>query len=46
LGGDVDLGQTGGYSTTYSSYLTIPGSYAVAGQNMYVATPKFERDVY
>lgn len=35
MGGDVDLGQSGGYSTTYSSYLTIPGSYAIAGQNIF-----------
>lgn len=35
LGGDIDLGQSGGYSTTYSSYLTIPASYALAGQNIF-----------
>jgi carboxylesterase type B len=37
LGGDVDLGQSGGYSTTYSSYLTISESYAIAGQNIFQA---------
>lgn len=31
----MDLGQSSGYSTTYSSYLTIPGSYAIAGQNIF-----------
>jgi hypothetical protein len=35
LGGDIDLGQSGGYSTTYSSYLTIPGSYSIAGQSIF-----------
>ena len=35
LGGNIDLGQNGGYSTTYSSYLTIPGSYSIAGQNIF-----------
>ena len=35
LGGDVDLGQSSGYSTTYSSSLGIPGSYAIAGQNIF-----------
>ncbi|KAF7884855.1 hypothetical protein EAF00_010673 [Botryotinia globosa] len=34
LGGGVDLGLTGDYATTYSSYLTIPESYALAGQNI------------
>ncbi|PMD42858.1 putative carboxylesterase [Hyaloscypha variabilis F] len=35
LGGDVDLGQSGGYSTTYASYLTIAASYAIAGRNIF-----------
>nr|QFF92597.1 carboxylic ester hydrolase 2 isoform 2 [Botrytis fabae] len=37
LGGGVDLGLTGDYATTYSSYLTIPESYALAGQNIFLA---------
>jgi carboxylesterase type B len=37
LGGDVDLGQRDGYSTTYSSYLTVAESYAIAGQNIFQA---------
>ncbi|KAK4541604.1 hypothetical protein LTR36_007901 [Oleoguttula mirabilis] len=35
LGGGVDLGLTGNYGTTYSSYLTIDESYAVAGQQIF-----------
>jgi hypothetical protein len=35
LGGGVDLDLTGDYATTYSSYLTIEGSYAVAGQQIF-----------
>lgn len=35
LGGGVDPGLTGDYATTYSSYLTIEGSYAVAGQRIF-----------
>lgn len=35
LGGGVDLGLSGNYATTYSSYLTINGSYALAGQNIF-----------
>lgn len=31
LGGGVDLGESGNYGTTYSSYYTIAQSYAVAG---------------
>ncbi|KAL9081548.1 MAG: hypothetical protein Q9159_007267 [Coniocarpon cinnabarinum] len=37
LGGGVDLGLSGNYATTYSSYLTINGSYAIAGQNIFQA---------
>ena len=35
LGGGVDLGLDGNYGTTYSSYLTIEGSYAIAGQQIF-----------
>ena len=35
LGGGVDLGLSGDYGTTYSSYLTINQSYALAGQNIF-----------
>ena len=35
LGGGVGLGLSGDYSTTYSSYLTIAESYAIAGQNIF-----------
>jgi carboxylesterase type B len=35
LGGGVGLGLTSDYATTYSSYLTIPQSYALAGQNIF-----------
>lgn len=35
LGGGVDLGLTGNYGTTYSSYLTINESYAIAGQQIF-----------
>ncbi|KAF2157472.1 carboxylesterase family protein-like protein [Myriangium duriaei CBS 260.36] len=35
LGGGVTLGLNGDYATTYSSYLTINGSYAVAGQQIF-----------
>ncbi|TKA61436.1 hypothetical protein B0A55_11600 [Friedmanniomyces simplex] len=35
LGGGVDLGLTGDYGTTYSSYLTIDASYAAAGQQIF-----------
>ncbi|KAK3677710.1 hypothetical protein LTR78_002560 [Recurvomyces mirabilis] len=35
LGGGVDLGLTGNYGTTYSSYLTINQSYAQAGQQIF-----------
>lgn len=37
LGGGVDLGLGGNYATTYSSYLSIPASYALAGQNIFVS---------
>lgn len=37
LGGGVDLGLSGDYGTTYSSYYTIAQSYAVAGQNIFKA---------
>ncbi|KAL9624547.1 MAG: hypothetical protein Q9160_001211 [Pyrenula sp. 1 TL-2023] len=37
LGGGVTLGLTGDYATTYSSYLTVPASYALAGQNIFRA---------
>ncbi|KAH7351351.1 carboxylesterase family protein-like protein, partial [Rhexocercosporidium sp. MPI-PUGE-AT-0058] len=37
LGGGVTLGVSGDYSTTYSSYLTINESYAIAGQNIFQA---------
>lgn len=36
LGGGVDLGLTGDYATTYSSYLSIPESYAAAGQQIFL----------
>ncbi|KAK5109734.1 hypothetical protein LTR62_006574 [Meristemomyces frigidus] len=35
LGGGVDLGLTGNYGTTYSSYLTVNASYTVAGQQIF-----------
>lgn len=35
LGGGVDLGLSGDYATTYSTYLTIPESYARVGQNIF-----------
>ena len=35
LGGGVDLGLSGNYATTYSSYLTVAQSYALAGQNIF-----------
>lgn len=38
LGGGVDLGLSGDYATTYSTYLTIPESYALAGQNIFLAS--------
>ncbi|KAK3108009.1 hypothetical protein LTR53_017851, partial [Teratosphaeriaceae sp. CCFEE 6253] len=37
LGGGVDLGLSGDYGTTYSSYLTIAQSYAQAGQQIFLA---------
>jgi carboxylesterase type B len=37
LGGGVDLGLSGNYATTYSSYLSVPESYALAGQNIFLA---------
>ncbi|KAE8449913.1 hypothetical protein EG329_007390 [Mollisiaceae sp. DMI_Dod_QoI] len=37
LGGGVDLGVNGDYATTYSSYLTVNQSYAMAGQNIFTA---------
>ncbi|RAL62936.1 hypothetical protein DID88_004777 [Monilinia fructigena] len=38
LGGGVTLGLSSDYATTYSTYLTIPESYALAGQNMILAS--------
>ncbi|KAG4026683.1 hypothetical protein MFRU_038g00870 [Monilinia fructicola] len=38
LGGGVTLGLSGDYATTYSTYLTVPESYALAGQNMILAS--------
>ncbi|KAG0652705.1 Acetylcholinesterase [Hyphodiscus hymeniophilus] len=35
LGGGVGLGLSGDYATTYSSYLSIPESYAQAGQQIF-----------
>ncbi|KAJ9203615.1 hypothetical protein DTO164E3_2537 [Paecilomyces variotii] len=35
LGGGVDLGLTGDYATTYSSYLTIAESYTAAGEQIF-----------
>ncbi|KAI1175534.1 carboxylesterase family protein [Nemania sp. FL0916] len=35
LGFDTALGVGSGYGTTYSSYLTINASYAIAGQNIF-----------
>lgn len=37
LGGGVTLGLDSDYGTTYSSYLTIPESYAVAGPQIFSA---------
>ncbi|KAF2197212.1 alpha/beta-hydrolase [Delitschia confertaspora ATCC 74209] len=37
LGGGVTLGLKGDYGTTYSSYYTIPQSYAAAGQQIFFA---------
>lgn len=37
LGGGVDLGLSGDYATTYSSYLSVNQSYARAGQNIFKA---------
>ncbi|KAF2835948.1 putative carboxylesterase [Patellaria atrata CBS 101060] len=37
LGGGVTLGLSGDYGTTYSTYYSIPQSYAVAGQNIFQA---------
>ncbi len=37
LGGGVDLGLSGNYATTYSSYLSVPESYALVGQNIFLA---------
>ncbi|KAL5345425.1 hypothetical protein ACLOAV_009797 [Pseudogymnoascus australis] len=37
LGGGATLGLEGTYSTTYSSYLTVAESYALAGQNVFLA---------
>ena len=36
LGGGVALGLSSDYATTYSSYLTIAGSYALAGQEIFI----------
>jgi carboxylesterase type B len=38
LGGGVALGLTGDYATTYSSYLTIAQSYALAGEQIFNGT--------
>lgn len=38
LGGGVALGLPGDYATTYSSYLTINESYALAGQQIFNGT--------
>lgn len=35
LGGGVDLGLSSDYATTYSSYLTVDESYAIAGQGIF-----------
>lgn len=37
LGGGVGLGLSSDYATTYSSYLTVPESYALAGQSIFTA---------
>lgn len=37
LGGGVDLGLSGDYATTYSSYYTISQSYAITGQQIFRA---------
>ncbi|KFY39717.1 hypothetical protein V495_05782 [Pseudogymnoascus sp. VKM F-4514 (FW-929)] len=37
LGGGVTLGLESTYSTSYSSYLTVAESYALAGQNIFLA---------
>jgi len=35
LGGGVDLGETGNYGTTYSTYYTVNQSFAVAGEQIF-----------
>jgi hypothetical protein len=37
LGGGVDLGLDSNYATSYSSYITVAESYALAGQNLFEA---------
>lgn len=37
MGGGVDLGLESNYATSYSSYITVPESYALAGQNLFQA---------
>ncbi|KAF1938820.1 alpha/beta-hydrolase [Clathrospora elynae] len=45
LGGGVTLGLDGDYGTTYSSYYTIPQSYAVAGPQIFAAAGCNSTDV-
>lgn len=45
LGGGVTLGLSGDYGTTYSSYLTVEGSYAIAGQQIFTAVGCSESDI-
>lgn len=45
LGGGKDLGESGNYGTTYSSYYTINQSYAVAGQQIFTAAGRKQTTV-
>ncbi|EMC91380.1 hypothetical protein BAUCODRAFT_80219 [Baudoinia panamericana UAMH 10762] len=45
LGGGVTLGLSGDYGTTYSSYLTVDQSYAVAGQQIFAAVGCNQSDI-
>lgn len=45
LGGGIALGLDGDYATTYSSYLTIEQSYALAGQQIFTAVGCNQTDI-
>lgn len=45
LGGGETLGLSGDYGTTYSSYLTVEGSYAIAGQQIFTAVGCNQSDI-